>query len=67
MLSKILDLRQKYINKQNIRKLYFNNYNSTEIKKISIEHLNMDIFDRYKQFSTSYHDKLFIPSISTHF
>lgn len=67
MLSKILDLRMKYINKQNIKKLYFNNYNSNEIKNISIENLNFDIFDKYKQFTPYYHDKLFTPSIGIHF
>lgn len=63
MLKKILDLRLKYINKRNIKKLYFNNYNSNEIKNISIELLNMDIFDKYKQFTPAYQDKLFTPNL----
>lgn len=67
MLSKILDLRLKYINKHNIKKLYFNNYNSNKIKNISIEHLNMDIFDEYKQFVPVYHGKLFTPSVGIYY
>jgi hypothetical protein len=63
MLDKILDLRLKNINKQNIKKLFFNNFNSTEIKNISIEYLNFDIFDKYKQFIPIYEDKLFTPNI----
>lgn len=62
MLKKILNLRLKYINKQNIRKLYLNNFNSVEVKNLSIEHLNMDIFDKFKQFIPIYQDKLFTPS-----
>ena len=62
MLKKILNLRLKYINKQNIRKLYLNNFNSVKVKNISIEHLNMDIFDKFKQFIPVYQDKLFTPS-----
>lgn len=67
MLSKILDLRLKYINKQNIKRLYLNNYNSNEVKNISMKHLNMDIFDSYRQFIPVYHDKLFTPSIGIYY
>lgn len=62
MLDKILDLRLKYINKQNIKKLFFNNFNSTEVKTIKIEHLNFDIFDKHKQFIPAYEGKLFTPN-----
>lgn len=59
MLKIILNLRLKFINKHNIKKLYLYNFNSIEIKNISIEHLNMDIFDKFKQFIPVYQDKLF--------
>lgn len=62
MLKIILNLRLKYINKQNIKKLYLNNFNSSEIKNITIEHLNMDIFDKYKKFIPIYEGKLFTPN-----
>ena len=62
MIEKILDLRVNNINGQNIKKLFFNNFNSTKIKSISIEHLNYDIFDKYKQFIPYYKDKLFTPN-----
>lgn len=62
MLKIILNLRLKYINKQNVRKLYLNNFNSNEIKNISIQYLNMDIFDKYKQFIPVYQNKLFTPN-----
>jgi len=62
MLEKILDLRLKNINGQNIKKLFFNNFNSKEIKNISMEHLNFDIFDKYKQFIPIYQNKLYTPN-----
>ena len=62
MIEKILDLRVNNINGQNIKKLFFNNFNSTKIKSISIEHLNYDIFDKHKQFIPYYKDKLFTPN-----
>lgn len=62
MLDKILSLRLNNINGQNIKKLFFNNFNSIKIKSISIEHLNYDIFDKYKQFIPYYKDKLFTPN-----
>ena len=62
MLDKILDLRLKNINKQNIKKLFLSNFNSNEIKNIKIEHLNFDIFDKYKQFIPTYEGKLFTPN-----
>lgn len=67
MLSIILDLRLKYINNKNIKRLYFNNFNSNEMKNISIDHLNMDIFDKYKQFTPYYKDKLFNPTIGLYY
>lgn len=62
MLDKILSLRLNNINGQNVKKLFFNNFNSIKIKSISIEHLNYDIFDKYKQFIPYYKDKLFTPN-----
>lgn len=59
MLDKILSLRLNNINGQNIKKLFFNNFNSIKIKSISIDHLNYDVFDKYKQFIPYYKDKLF--------
>lgn len=67
MLTKILNLRLKHINKNNIKQLYLENFNSNEIKKIIIEHLNFDIFDRYKQFIPIYQEKLFTPTIGQYF
>lgn len=67
MLRKILKLRLAFINKQNIKKLFLTNFNSNEIKHISIEHLNFDIFDRYKTFIPTYQNKLFTPSIGQYF
>ena len=59
--------REDTINKQNIKHLCLTNFNSTEIKHISIEHLNFDIFDRYKTFIPTYKNKLFTPSIGQYF
>lgn len=67
MLRKIIKLRLAFINKQNIKHLCLTNFNSTEIKHISIEHLNFDIFDRYKTFIPTYKNKLFTPSIGQYF
>lgn len=62
MLKIILNLRLKYINKQNIKQLFLSNFNSSEIKNISVNHLNLDIFDRYKQFIPVYQGRLFTPN-----
>lgn len=62
MLDKILDLRLKNINGQNIKKLFLNNFNSNEIKNISFEHLNFDIFNKYQKFIPIYEGKLFTPN-----
>ena len=62
MLDKILNLRLKNINGQNIKKLFFNNFNSNEVKNISIEHLNFDVFNKYKKFTPIYENKLFTPN-----
>ncbi len=67
MLRKIIQLRLDFINKQNIKKLFLTNFNSNEIKHLSIEHLNFDIFDRYKTFIPIYINKLFTPSIGQYF
>lgn len=62
MLKMILDLRLKFINGKNIKKLYLNNFNSNKIKNITIEYLNFDIFDSYKQFIPSYQGKIYTPN-----
>lgn len=62
MLSKILNLRLRFINNQNIKKMYLYNYNCNENKNISLSTLNMDIFDKYKQFIPEYKNKLFTPN-----
>lgn len=67
MLRKIIKLRLSFINKQNIKKLFLTNFNSNEIKHISVEHLNFDIFERYKTFIPIYQNKLFTPSIGQYF
>ena len=67
MLRKIIKLRLAFINKQNIIKLFLTNFNSSEIKHITVEHLNFDIFDRYKTFIPTYQNKLFTPSIGQYF
>jgi len=67
MLSKILSLRLKHINNQNIKLLYLMNFNSTETKNTTVEHLNFDIFDKYKQFIPIYQGKLFTPSIGIYY
>lgn len=59
MLKIILDLRLKFINGNNIKKLYLNNFNSNKIKNITIESLNFDIFDKHKQFIPYYKGKIF--------
>lgn len=48
-------------NNQSVKKLYFNNFNSEEIITVNKEQLNLDIFDRYKQFVPLYEDKLYHP------
>lgn len=67
MLKIILNLRMKYINGHNIKKLYLYNFYSNKTQNISIEHLNFDVFNRYKQFVPYYHHHLFTPSIGIHF
>ena len=67
MLNKILNLRLKYLNSQNVKKLYLINFNSNKIKNTTIEHLNFDVFDSYKQFIPSYQGKLFTPSIGSYY
>ena len=62
MLKIILNLRLKYINKQNLKKLYLNNFNSNKIQNITVEHLNFDIFNKHKQFIPLYQGKLFTPN-----
>ncbi|MCI9233791.1 MAG: hypothetical protein HFH08_04235 [Bacilli bacterium] len=67
MLRKIIRLRLAFINKQNIKKLFLTNFNSSEIKHITVEHLNFDIFYHYKTFIPIYQNKLFTPSIGQYF
>lgn len=59
MLTKLLELRLKFINKENIKKSYLENYNSNKKINISIENFNFDIFDRCKQFIPKYIGKIF--------
>lgn len=51
MLRKIIQLRLTFVNKQNIKELFLTNFNFSEIKHITVEHLNFDIFNRYKTFT----------------
>lgn len=67
MLRKIIQLRLAFINKQNIKKLFLTNFNSSEVKHVTVEHLNFDIFDRYKTLIPTYNNKLFTPSIGQYF
>lgn len=67
MLNKILNLRLKYLNGQNIKQLYLINFNSNEIKNTTIQHLNFDVFDKYKQFIPAYQGKLFNISIGSYY
>ena len=62
MLNKTTMKGTKNINGQNVKKLFFNNINSNEIKNISMEHLNFDIFDKHKQFIPIYQNKLYTPN-----
>ena len=60
-IKQLTKIRMLYKNNQNIKKLYLNNFNSSEITTINKEKLNFDIFERYKQFVPAYEGKLYNP------
>ena len=60
-IKQLTKIRMLYKNNQNIKKLYLNNFNSSEITTINKEELNFDIFERYKQFVPAYEGKLYNP------
>ncbi|MEG2230383.1 MAG: UPF0236 family protein [Bacilli bacterium] len=62
MLDKLVEIRMKYINKKDIKSLYLNNFGKKE-KILKIEHLNFDIFDRYKTFIPEYKGLIYNPTI----
>lgn len=62
MLSKIINIRLLFKNNYNIKSLYLNNFNSNDILTYNKEIINFDVFDRFKQFIPTYHDKLFTPN-----
>jgi hypothetical protein len=63
MIDKLIEYRMLYKNNYNLKSLYLNNYNKKEQVFINKEHLNFDIFDKYKsnQF-LSYNNYLFNPT-----
>lgn len=61
-IKQLTKIRMLFKNNQNIKKLYLNNFNSSEIITISKDTLNFDIFDKYKLFIPSYVDKLYHPT-----
>lgn len=67
MLNKILKIRLLFKNNENIKLLYLNNFNKKEIIDYKKEELNFDIFDKYRKFIPSYHNKLFNPSIGIYY
>lgn len=62
MINILTKLRLLYKNNHNIKELYLNNFNSNTTLTINNQFLNMDIFDKYKQFDTSYQNKIYNPS-----
>ena len=67
MLDKILKIRLLFKNKNNVKKLFLNNFNHKEIKNYKNTILNFDILDKYKQFIPIYQDKLFTPTIGQYY
>ena len=67
MLNKILKIRLLFKNNENIKQLYLNNFNKNETIDYKKEELNFDIFDKYRQFTPIYHNKLFNPSIGIYY
>lgn len=59
MLNKLLEIRLKFINKDNIKINYLKNYNYNKKINITIEKFNFDIFDKYKQFIPLYTGKIY--------
>lgn len=62
MLSRIIQIRLLYKNKENIKLLYLNNFKSKNIIEYTKETLNFDIYDKFKQFIPEYKDKLYTPN-----
>lgn len=60
MLQKIIDIRLLFKNNENIKLLYLNNFNKSEIVEFNQEILNFNIFDR-KYSAPIYNKYLFIP------
>jgi len=67
MLNKMIKIRLLFKNNENIKLLYLNNFNKTKIVDYKNEELNFDIFDKYKQFTPIYQNKLFTPSLGTYY
>ena len=67
MLNKMIKIRLLFKNNENIKLLYLNNFNKTKIVDYKKEQLNFDIFDKYKQFTPIYQNKLFTPSLGTYY
>lgn len=63
MINKLTKLRLLYKNNHNIKELYLNNFNSNTTLTIHKEQLNMDIFDKCKQFIPYFQDKIYNLSI----
>ena len=62
MINKLTKLRLLYKNNHNIKELYLNNFNSNTTLIINKEQLNMDIFDKCKQFIPYYQNKIYNPT-----
>lgn len=67
MLDKILKIRLLFKNKENIKQLYLNNFNITEIIDYKNKQFNFDILDKYKQFIPKYQNKIYTPDIGQFF
>ena len=52
-------LKLIYKNNYNIKELFLNNFNSNDTLSIDKEQLNMDIFDKYKEFIPCYEGKIY--------
>lgn len=62
-LNNLLNLRLLYLNHHNIKLLFLNNFNKKDILTFNKEHLNFDIFDKYKLYTSPQHPLLFPKSI----
>lgn len=61
MLEKILNIRLLFKNNENIKLLYLNNFNHSDIIEFNKETLNFDIFNK-KYYVPIYNKYLFIPN-----